>query len=96
MAAMMGFGSFGTSKGKQVEDNAEGFAEIKKEHSWRQYMNRYVDTAAHTDRAEKEALTGLWTRSSRRFCVGRVLKGSRGCRLQDRVVAMRPARGYFV
>lgn len=42
MAAMMGFGSFGTSKGKQVEDNSEGFAEIKKEHSWRQYMNRYV------------------------------------------------------
>ena len=31
-----------TNQGKQVEDNSEGFADIRKEHSWRQYMNRYV------------------------------------------------------
>ncbi|KOS12736.1 hypothetical protein Malapachy_1368 [Malassezia pachydermatis] len=40
IAAMMGFENFGSSKGKQVEDNAEGYASIRKEHSWRQYMNR--------------------------------------------------------
>ena len=40
MAAIMGFGNFGTSKGKNVEDNSEGFAEVRKERTWRQYMNR--------------------------------------------------------
>lgn len=29
-------------QGKHVDDNAEGYAHIRKEHSWRQYMNRYV------------------------------------------------------
>lgn len=49
IASMMGFGNFGSSKvglvltqGKHVEDNSEGFAEVRKERSWRQYMNRYV------------------------------------------------------
>ena len=28
--------------GKPVENNSEGYAHIRKEHSWRQYMNRYV------------------------------------------------------
>lgn len=40
MAAIMGFGGFGSSKGKPVENNSEGYAHIRKEHSWRQYMNR--------------------------------------------------------
>ena len=40
MAAMMGFGGFGTTKGKKVSDNSAGAAEIKKERTWRQYMNR--------------------------------------------------------
>lgn len=64
---MMGFGNFGSSKvrasltqGKHVEDNSEGFAEVRKERSWRQYMNRYVAllTAAKADS------TGRWIRSS--------------------------------
>ena len=29
-------------QGKPVENNSEGYAHIRKEHSWRQYMNRYV------------------------------------------------------
>ncbi|WFD35888.1 hypothetical protein MCUN1_002756 [Malassezia cuniculi] len=40
MAAMMGFGSFGTSKGKPVDGNDVGYAHVKKERTWRQYMNR--------------------------------------------------------
>lgn len=44
MAAMMGFGGFGTTKGKKVAGNAAGAAEVKKERTWRQYMNRYVRT----------------------------------------------------
>ncbi|KAJ1020446.1 hypothetical protein NDA13_005764 [Ustilago tritici] len=40
MAAMMGFGGFGTTKGKKVAGNAAGAAEVKKERTWRQYMNR--------------------------------------------------------
>ncbi len=31
-----------TNQGKHVEDNSEGIADLRKEHSWRQYMNRYV------------------------------------------------------
>lgn len=42
MAAIMGFGSFDTSKGKPVEGNDVGYAHIKKERTWRQYMNRCV------------------------------------------------------
>lgn len=40
MAAMMGFGGFGTTKNKKVAGNAAGAAEVKKERTWRQYMNR--------------------------------------------------------
>ncbi|CDR99480.1 hypothetical protein [Sporisorium scitamineum] len=40
MAAMMGFGGFGTTKGKKVSGNTAGAAEVKKERTWRQYMNR--------------------------------------------------------
>lgn len=40
MAAMMGFGGFGTTKGKKVKGNSAGAAEVKKERTWRQYMNR--------------------------------------------------------
>ncbi|PKI84297.1 hypothetical protein MVES_001457 [Malassezia vespertilionis] len=40
IAAMMGFGNFGSSKGKPVEENTEGYAEVRKERTWRQYMNR--------------------------------------------------------
>lgn len=42
MAALMGFGSFGSSKGKPVEGNDVGYAYVKKERTWRQYMNRCV------------------------------------------------------
>ena len=42
MAAIMGFGSFDSSKGKPVEGNDVGYAHIKKERTWRQYMNRCV------------------------------------------------------
>ncbi|KAJ9108234.1 hypothetical protein QFC19_002482 [Naganishia cerealis] len=38
--AAMGFGGFGSTKGKHREGNAEGGANIKKERTWRQYMNR--------------------------------------------------------
>lgn len=37
---MMGFGGFGTTKGKKVAGNDAGAAEVKKERTWRQYMNR--------------------------------------------------------
>ncbi|KAG8892704.1 hypothetical protein FRC01_013988 [Tulasnella sp. 417] len=38
--AAMGFGGFGTTKGKEVGGNQEGGAFIKKQRTWRQYMNR--------------------------------------------------------
>ncbi|KAN0061858.1 hypothetical protein ACQY0O_005852 [Thecaphora frezii] len=40
MMKMLGFGGFGTTKGKKVAANEAGAAEIKKERTWRQYMNR--------------------------------------------------------
>ncbi|SPO36335.1 uncharacterized protein PSFLO_01806 [Pseudozyma flocculosa] len=40
MMAMLGFGGFGTTKGKKVAANEAGAAEVKKERTWRQYMNR--------------------------------------------------------
>jgi len=40
MAAMMGFGGFGTTKGKEVEGNQTGAVFVKKQRTWRQYMNR--------------------------------------------------------
>ncbi|WFD30657.1 hypothetical protein MSPP1_001678 [Malassezia sp. CBS 17886] len=40
IAQMMGFDNFGSSKGQPVEDNLDGYAEVRKERSWRQYMNR--------------------------------------------------------
>lgn len=54
MAKMMGFSSFGSSsvrgecgrranwQGRHVDNNADGYAEVRKERSWRQYMNRCV------------------------------------------------------
>lgn len=41
MAAMLGISGFGTTKGKPKKVHLEG-ANVKKERSWRQYMNRYV------------------------------------------------------
>lgn len=38
MAAMMGFGGFGSTKGKKVENNAQGGAKIEKKAMYRQYM----------------------------------------------------------
>ncbi|CEH15927.1 duf1777-domain-containing protein [Ceraceosorus bombacis] len=40
MMAAMGFGNFGSTKGKHVAGNSEGAANVRKERSWRQYMNR--------------------------------------------------------
>jgi len=41
MAAMMGFGGFETTKGKHVNGNEDaGATDIKKQRTWRQYMNR--------------------------------------------------------
>ncbi|KAK0197241.1 hypothetical protein F5146DRAFT_1014629 [Armillaria mellea] len=40
MMAMMGLGGFGTTKGKHVDGNQEGTANVKKTRTWRQYMNR--------------------------------------------------------
>lgn len=40
MMAAMGLKGFGTTKGKHVEGNQEGFVDIKKIRTWRQYMNR--------------------------------------------------------
>jgi len=44
MRKLMGFGDFGTTKGKKVEDNhtgaARGATASKKERKYRQYMNR--------------------------------------------------------
>lgn len=39
MAEMLGFSGFSTSK-NQKRPNAEGAADIKKQRTWRQYMNR--------------------------------------------------------
>jgi len=40
IAEMMGFGGFGSTKGKAVEGNQHGAVDIKKQRTWRQYMNR--------------------------------------------------------
>lgn len=40
MMASMGFGGFGTTKGTHVKGNSQGGANVKKERTWRQYMNR--------------------------------------------------------
>ncbi|KAI0273550.1 hypothetical protein BC834DRAFT_815946 [Gloeopeniophorella convolvens] len=40
MMAMMGMAGFGSTKGKHVEGNQEGTADVKKIRTWRQYMNR--------------------------------------------------------
>lgn len=40
MMTAMGLKGFGTTKGKHVEGNQEGFVDIKKIRTWRQYMNR--------------------------------------------------------
>jgi U4/U6.U5 tri-snRNP-associated protein 3 len=40
MAAFMGLQGFGSTKGKPVEGNQEGAADVKKVRTWRQYMNR--------------------------------------------------------
>jgi U4/U6.U5 tri-snRNP-associated protein 3 len=41
MAAMMGFGGFGTTQGKAVAGNNDvGTSDVKKQRKWRQYMNR--------------------------------------------------------
>ncbi|CAK5277459.1 unnamed protein product [Mycena citricolor] len=40
MMAMMGMAGFGSTKGKHIEGNQEGAVNIKKQRTWRQYMNR--------------------------------------------------------
>ncbi|KZT59770.1 DUF1777-domain-containing protein, partial [Calocera cornea HHB12733] len=41
MMAMMGFGGFGTTHGKEVRGNdTAGGADVHKQRTWRQYMNR--------------------------------------------------------
>lgn len=40
MMALMGFGGFDSTKGKPVVGNQEGAVNIKKQRTWRQYMNR--------------------------------------------------------
>ncbi|KAG6865027.1 hypothetical protein C0991_005573 [Blastosporella zonata] len=40
MMAMMGLAGFGSTKGKAVEGNQEGAVDVKKQRTWRQYMNR--------------------------------------------------------
>ncbi|KAF7338408.1 SNRNP27 domain-containing protein [Mycena venus] len=40
MMAMMGLNGFGTTKGKHIEGNQEGAVSVKKQRTWRQYMNR--------------------------------------------------------
>ncbi|RDX56715.1 DUF1777-domain-containing protein [Lentinus brumalis] len=42
MMAIMGLTGFGTTKGKHVDGNQEGGVDVKKQRTWRQYMNRYV------------------------------------------------------
>ncbi len=58
MMAAMGFGGFGTTKGKKVEDASQlGYAKVKQERTWRQYMNRYVASALRDPAQEGLALT---------------------------------------
>ncbi|CAE6460280.1 unnamed protein product [Rhizoctonia solani] len=40
MMAAMGFGGFDSTKGKNVTGNQQGAANVKKQRTWRQYMNR--------------------------------------------------------
>ncbi|CAE6441864.1 unnamed protein product [Rhizoctonia solani] len=40
MMAAMGFGGFDSTKGKTVTGNQQGAANVKKQRTWRQYMNR--------------------------------------------------------
>jgi len=40
MMAMMGLSGFGTTKGKHIDGNQEGAVSVKKQRTWRQYMNR--------------------------------------------------------
>ncbi|TFK92115.1 DUF1777-domain-containing protein [Polyporus arcularius HHB13444] len=40
MMAIMGLTGFGTTKGKHVDGNQEGGVDVKKQRTWRQYMNR--------------------------------------------------------
>lgn len=40
MAAMMGFGGFGTTKGKKIAGNNMGAISKEKKTEYRQYMNR--------------------------------------------------------
>lgn len=40
MMAMMGFGGFGTTKGKKVDGNNAGGVSIERKAEYRQYMNR--------------------------------------------------------
>jgi len=40
MMALMGFGGFDSTKGKPVVGNETGIVDIKKQRTWRQYMNR--------------------------------------------------------
>ena len=42
MMQMMGFGGFDSTKGKPVAGNQGGSVDIKKQRTWRQYMNRSV------------------------------------------------------
>lgn len=54
MAALMGFGSFDTTKGKQVADNvktaARGHVAKHKKRQYRQYMNRRIGQRADSHR----------------------------------------------
>ncbi|KAJ7632488.1 hypothetical protein FB45DRAFT_912577 [Roridomyces roridus] len=40
MMSMMGMSGFGSTKGKHIEGNQEGSVSVKKQRTWRQYMNR--------------------------------------------------------
>lgn len=40
MMQMLGFGGFDSTKGKPVAGNQSGAVNIKKQRTWRQYMNR--------------------------------------------------------
>jgi len=40
MMAMMGLSGFGSTKGKHITGNQEGAVNVKKQRTWRQYMNR--------------------------------------------------------
>lgn len=40
MMRQMGFGGFGTTKNKKVEDNVDGTVKVNKPRKYRQYMNR--------------------------------------------------------